>query len=102
MNRQTKRMLKKQGQLAADGTPMANPQAAANAQRQGRAPKAERSSAGEFLRGVRSELRKVAWPTRGEVFNLSLIVLFTLAILMSLIFVLDFAFAKSILFLFEA
>ena len=100
MNRQTKRMLKKQGQLGPDGTPVANREAAA--QRQASARKTERVSAGEFLRGVRSELRKVAWPTRGEVLNLSLIVLFTLAILMTLIFVLDFAFAKSILFLFEA
>ena len=100
MNRQTKRMLKKQGQLGPDGTPVANREAAA--QRQAAARKTERASAGEFLRGVRSELRKVAWPTRGEVLNLSLIVLFTLAILMTLIFVLDFAFAKSILFLFEA
>ena len=99
MNRQTKRMLQKQGQLAPDGTPVANREAAA--QRQAAARK-DRASAGEFLRGVRSELRKVAWPTRGEVVNLSLIVLFTLAILMALIFVLDFAFAKSILFLFEA
>ena len=101
MNRQTKRMLQKQGQLAPDGTPVANREAAAQRQ-QARPAKSERASAGEFLRGVRSELRKVAWPTRGEVFNLSLIVLFTLMIVMGLIFVLDFAFAKSILFLFEA
>ena len=101
MNRQTKRMLKKQGQLAPDGTPVAANREVA-AQRQAAARKTERVSAGEFLRGVRGELRKVAWPTRPEVFNLSLIVLFTLAILMTLIFLLDFAFAKSILFLFEA
>ena len=99
MNRQTKRMLQKQGQLAPDGTPVANREAAA--QRQASARK-DRTSPGEFLRGVRGELRKVAWPTRGEVFNLSMIVLFTLMIVMALIFVLDFAFAKSILFLFEA
>ena len=100
MNRETKRMLQKQGQLGADGTPTGDRQAAA--QRQGRPQKAERTSAFEFLRGVRSELRKVAWPTRGEVVHLSTIVLFTLALLMALIFFLDFAFAKSILFLFEA
>ena len=99
MNRQTKRMLQKQGQLAPDGTPVANREAVA--QRQA-AVRKQRTSAGEFLRGVRGELRKVAWPTRSEVLNLSLIVLFTLAIIMALIFVLDFAFAKSILFLFEA
>ena len=101
MNRQTKRMLQKQGQLGADGTPVANREAAAQRQA-GRPAKSERTSAGEFLRGVRGELRKVAWPTSAEVLNLSLIVLFTLAILMTLIFLLDFAFAKSILFLFDA
>ena len=100
MNRQTKRMLQKQGQLAPDGTPVADRRAAA--QRQAPAQRSERTSPGEFLRGVRSELRKVAWPTRSEVLNLSIIVLFTLMIVMALIFVLDFAFAKSVLFLFDA
>ncbi len=44
----------------------------------------------------------MAWPGRAEVINLSTLVLITLAVIMAFIFVLDFAFAKSILFLFEA
>jgi preprotein translocase subunit SecE len=99
MNREQKRMLQKQGQLGPDGTPMANRQPPAPRQPQ---QKKERTSAGEFVRGVRSELRKVAWPSRAEVVNLSVLVLVTLGVIMALIFVLDLAFAKSILFLFEA
>ncbi len=34
-----------------------------------------RSSPGEFLREVRAELKKVAWPTREEVINYSIVVL---------------------------
>jgi preprotein translocase subunit SecE len=55
-----------------------------------------------FMREVRAELRKVAWPTRAEVRQYSLVVLATLVILISLIFVLDYGASKSILYLFNA
>ena len=55
-----------------------------------------------FVREVRGELRKVAWPTRTEVRAYSLVVLFTLVILITLIFVLDYGVSKSILYLFNA
>ncbi|HUP85550.1 MAG TPA: preprotein translocase subunit SecE [Acidimicrobiales bacterium] len=98
MNRETKRMMARQGSAGPDGAP-------APAARERKAPvrpaKAQRTSPALFLREVRGELRRVAWPTRAEVVNYSTIVLFTLAILIALIFVLDYAFAKSVLFLFE-
>ena len=59
------------------------------------------SRTGEFFRETRGELRKVAWPTRTEVRNYSIVVLVTLIVLVGLIFVLDYAFAESILFLFH-
>jgi len=99
MNRQMKRMMQRQGQVGPDGTP-----ATANRAPQPRrapAPNKERTSPVTFLREVRGELRKVAWPTRPEVINYSTIVLFTLILLIALIFVLDLAFAKSVLFLFK-
>ena len=103
MNRQMKRMLQKQGQLGADGE--AAPPDARKRQPQGPArrpvPRTERTSPVVFLREVRGELRRVAWPTRPEVVNYSTIVVITLAILITLIFVLDFAFAKAVLFLFD-
>ena len=60
------------------------------------------SRSGEFLRETRGELRKVAWPTRQEVRNYSIVVLVTLILLIALIFVLDYACSRSVLFLFHA
>jgi preprotein translocase subunit SecE len=91
-------MMARQGAAGPDGAP------AATAERRPppkRAPKSQRTSPAVFLKEVRGELRRVAWPTRAEVVNYSTIVLFTLAILIALIFVLDYGFAKSILFLFD-
>jgi preprotein translocase subunit SecE len=56
---------------------------------------------GQFFREVRSELRQVAWPTRAEVINYSLVTFFTLVLLIGLIFVLNYAFAKGIFWLFK-
>ena len=53
------------------------------------------------MREVRAELRKVAWPTRPEVKNYSIIVLITVLIFMALVTGLDIAFAKGILWLFQ-
>ena len=98
MNRQTKRMMQRQGQVGADGSPVATKRPP-----QQRAPKppSERTSPATFLKEVRGELRKVAWPTKGEVVNYSTVVLMALVFLIALIFVLDLAFAKSVLFLFK-
>ena len=103
MNRETKRMMARQGQAGPDGTPAASAsdRRAAVAKRPAAGAKAQRTSPATFLKEVRGELRRVAWPSRAEVVNYSTIVLFTLAILIALIFVLDYAFAKSVLFLFE-
>ncbi|HZN15613.1 MAG TPA: preprotein translocase subunit SecE [Acidimicrobiales bacterium] len=105
MNRQMKRMMQRQGQLAEDGSP-----AVQTRERRGPRPPAPPRSKSDvglfrrmfnFVREVRAELRKVAWPTRNEVANLSVVVLATLVILISLIFVLDLAFAKAVLYLFK-
>ena len=56
---------------------------------------------GQFLREVRSELRQVAWPNRSEVVNYTTVTLVTLLSLMVLIFVLNYAFAKGVLWLFN-
>lgn len=100
MNRETKRMMARQGAAGADGSPPVADRRQQVAARKATV-KRERTSPAVFLREVRGELRRVAWPTRAEVVNYSTIVLFTLAILITLIFVLDYAFAKSVLFLFE-
>ena len=97
MNRETKRMLQRQGTLAPDGTPArGKPQP-----RQAKPQPKERTSPRQYLREVRGELRKVAWPTRAEVLRYSVIVLVTLIVLTAYIFGLDFAFAKTIFNLFD-
>jgi preprotein translocase subunit SecE len=97
MNRQTKRQLQRQGQLGADGAPAARKRPAPQAPR----PAEERTSPRQFLREVRGELRKVAWPTRSEVVNYSIIVLFTVVILTAYIALLDFGFGEAVFKLFE-
>jgi preprotein translocase subunit SecE len=55
----------------------------------------------QFLREVRGELLKVAWPTRSEVVNYSIIVLVAVVILTTYIASLDFGFGEAIFKLFE-
>ena len=97
MNRQQKRMLQRQGQLGADGEPAARKRSAPTAPR----PKEQRTTAPQFLREVRSELRKVAWPTRPEVVNYSIIVLVALIVLTAYVAALDYGFGDVLLKLFS-
>jgi preprotein translocase subunit SecE len=93
LNRQTKRQMKRQG----GETP-------APAERRRPAPPPphrERSSAKEFVREVRGELKKVAWPTKAEVVTSTIVVLMAVIIMTLLIFGLDLAFSKGVLNLFE-
>ena len=101
MNRQTKRMLKRQGQLGPDGNPVAPSRAEAQARTRTRPPTGERTSPRQFFKEVRGELRRVAWPSRGEVVRYSSVVLVTLVIITTLVFGLDWGFGKAIAFLFE-
>ncbi len=97
MNRQQKRMLQKQGEVDADGEPVR-----ARRQQPNSAPPQEPTSPGPFLREVRGELRKVAWPSRSETVNYSIVVLFTIVVLGAIIYGLDWLFSTFILELFEA
>jgi preprotein translocase subunit SecE len=54
----------------------------------------------QFTREVRDEIRQVAWPSRAELFNYTSVVLTTLIIMISLIFVLNLGFGKLITLLF--
>lgn len=97
MNREQKRLLQKQGHLNEAGDPVRGP-------RQG--PKAsptkdERTGARQFMREVRGELRKVAWPSREEVLNYSVVVFFAIVVLTAMIAGLDYVLGEAILKLFE-
>ena len=99
MNRQQKRMLQRQGQLGADGNPAPRKRAATPPP--ARQVKEQRTSPPQFLREVRGELRKVAWPTRPEVVNYSIIVLVTVVVLTAYVAGLDYGFGDVILKLFK-
>jgi preprotein translocase subunit SecE len=61
----------------------------------------ERTSPGTFFSEVRGELRKVAWPTRQEVINSTIVVLICIVVMTALIFGFDYASAKAVLFLYD-
>jgi len=93
VNRQTKRQMKRQG----GETP-------APAERRRPAPPPahrERASARVFVREVRGELKKVAWPTKAEVVTSTIVVLMAVIIMTLLIFGMDLGFSKGVLTLFE-
>ena len=94
MNRQQKRILRKQGEVDAEGAPVRTRNRAASAP-------PERTPPVQFLREVRGELRKVAWPSRAETVNYSIVVLVTVVVLTAMIYGLDWVFATFILELFD-
>jgi preprotein translocase subunit SecE len=91
-------MMQRQGQVDADGAPARRE---APARPAARVATKERVGPSEYARQVRGELRKVAWPTRAEVINYSIIVLVALVLLTGIIFGLDWVFGKAVIFLFK-
>ncbi len=109
MNRETKRLLQRQGQLDEEGNPAVGrrqpPRPPVQPGTRAITDRAQVESVpqrvAEFLREVRAELRRVAWPTKSETINSSLVVLIALVVLTTLIFGMDWAFSKFVLFLFK-
>jgi preprotein translocase subunit SecE len=92
LNRQTKRQMKKGGETQAPAErrrPAPPP------------PHRERTTVKEFVREVRGELKKVAWPTKAEVVTSTIVVLMAVIFMTLLIFGLDYVFAKGVLNLFS-
>ena len=97
MNRETKRMLQRQGQIGADGTTA--PRRATTVEDVQRRRR-ERTGVRQYFTEVREEMRQVAWPTRPELINYTTIVLFVLVFMTSLIFGLGYGFSKFVNYLF--
>jgi preprotein translocase subunit SecE len=96
LNREQRRLLQRQGEVDATGEPV----------RQRRTPpaqptKEERTRPAEFVREVRGELRKVAWPSRQETIRYTIIVLVAVVVLTALIAGLDWVFSEFVFKLFE-
>ncbi len=96
LNREQKRALKKRGELGDDGEPIAT-----RRQPTSRAPQQERPGVRQYVGEVRAELRKVAWPSREEVINYSIVVLITLVVVTTFIALLDWGLSEGLLKLFE-
>ena len=92
MNRQTKRMMKKDEERKRSAPRPVKPTSS---------PTKERTKPTQFVREVVAELQKVAWPSRQEVFAYSLVVLVSSVVIATLVFGMDFAFTKAILALFD-
>ena len=90
MNRAQKRMLQRQGAVDADGEPIRQ------RRQQQHQRNEERTGFRQFLREIRSELRKVAWPTRSETTNYAVVVIITIVALTAIIAGLDWLFSNSI------
>jgi len=82
LNREQKRSLKRMGALNEEG----NPTRAAPAPRRA---KEKRTTPLQYLREVRDEMRKVAWPKWPEIRRFSIIVLITVVIFTGYVFGLD-------------
>jgi preprotein translocase subunit SecE len=97
MNRQTKRLLAKQ-QAAQDkgARPAASPRLTP-----GGGEKKKRTPPRQFVREVIAELKKVAWPSRGEVVTYSVVVLVTVTFVTLYVFGLDSAFVNLVLKVFS-
>jgi preprotein translocase subunit SecE len=81
LNREQKRHLRRMGALDEKGAPT-------RVQRQ--APRAkERVGPAQYLREVRDEMRKVAWPKRDEVIRYSIVVVITVVVYAALVGSLD-------------
>lgn len=84
LNREQKRNLKRMGALDEQGKPTrAAPTATAKT----------RVTPAQYLREVRDEMRKVAWPNRDEVRRYSIIVIITMIVYATLVAGLDYGFS---------
>lgn len=105
MNRATKRLMAKQEAAAererARSAPLTKP-----AGRKGGGGTGGGESDGRlrrwrrFLKEVRQELKKVAWPSRAEIFTYTIVVLVSVAVMTTYVFGLDFGLGKLVLAVF--
>ena len=94
MNRQTKRMMAKQGSDKPRAPERKTPRRSSSRHEGAHGPAAVPLE-------VRGELRKVAWPTRQEVINSTIVVLIAVVVMTTLIFGFDYASSKFVLFLYD-
>ena len=85
LNREQKRNLRRMGAVDDKGAPTRVQRTAG--------PKTSRVGPAQYMREVRDEMRKVAWPTKDEVVRYSIVVIITVVIYTALVSGADFLFA---------
>ena len=61
----------------------------------------ERTGIRRYIGEIRTELKRVIWPTRSEVITYSIVVVFVVTILTGVVFALDLGFSQAIVELFR-
>ena len=85
LNREQKRNLRRMGAVDEKGAPTRVQRTAG--------PKTSRVGPAQYMREVRDEMRKVAWPTKDEVVRYSIVVIITVILYTALVSGADFLFA---------
>ena len=85
LNREQKRNLRRMGAVDEKGAPTRVQRTAG--------PKTSRVGPAQYMREVRDEMRKVAWPTKDEIVRYSIVVIITVVIYTALVSGADFLFA---------
>ncbi len=96
MNRQAKRMMQRQKTTGPDRLESMQKRRAVVAQ----ADRKKRTPPRQFIKEVRLELKKVAWPNRQEMIAYTLVVLVAVVVLTSLVFGMDLVFSKAVIHFF--
>lgn len=94
LNREARRYAQRQGLLDESGDPVRQERDPSSFERQ------ERTPPGQYFREVRKELQLVEWPSRGEVFNYSMVVLALLVIFTFFVAALDSVIGEAVVRLF--
>ena len=95
MNRQAKRMMQRQKATGQDRLEAMRQRRAVTSERKRRVP------VRQFLKDVRQELKKVAWPTRKELVGYTIVVLVAVVVLTAMVFGMDLSFSKAVLRVFK-
>ena len=95
MNRQYKRMAARQRTTTQDRVDSLRERQRTRAAAPGAAKK--RTPPRQFVKEVRQELKKVAWPSRQELLSYTTVVLVAVVVLTALVFGMDFGLANGII-----
>jgi preprotein translocase subunit SecE len=105
VNRETKRMTERRGRTMTGGAELETEAFEIGdigvAARGVKTAGTRRTTPIQFAREVRDELRQVAWPTRAEMVTYSLVVFFTLVLMIALIYLLNYAFGHGVVYMFQ-